>query len=124
MNTIKTYFNTEKEKLNPNVRDFAMILDTLKQEEKIISPVRVFSFDMNTIMRSTYFRYSFSLVSVAAAFVIFLVNKDTLNTPSDINNVRLAQNTVMVASKKSTKQEEVKNAISTIDDIKSFDAEN
>jgi len=126
MNTIQNYFNKEKENRTPSRESFQSIINTLNIEEdkkQIASPVRLYDFQFSNMVKSNYFRYSFSLVSAAAVFVFFIINKDSI-TPETNNNARLAQTTPQTTSMKiqSASKPEVQEAINTIDNIKSFDS--
>ncbi len=110
MTTIQKYFNTEKENYTPSVSDFQDVINAIKMIDEV-KPVVV-----RRRIESPYFKYSFSLLSMAAAFVIFIYNRET--------EVTLEPKTNQVAvTQVSKKQMQIDNTLLAIDNIKSFDAE-
>ncbi len=110
MTTIQKYFNTEKENYTPRVSDFQDVINAIKMSEEV-SPVVV-----KRRIESPYFKYSFSLLSMAAAFVIFIYNKETV-APVEPNTNQVA------VSQVSKKQMQINNTLLAIDNIKSFDVQ-
>ncbi len=110
MTTIQKYFNTEKENYTPSVSDFHDVIDAIKMIEKVRPMVT------KKRIESPYFKYSFSLLSMAAAFVIFIYNKETV-APVESNTNQVA------ISQVSKKQMQIDNTLLAIDNIKSFDVQ-
>jgi hypothetical protein len=119
MITIQKYFNTEKENYTPSVGDFQNVINAINMKEgmrpTVSTYVSSFETSFSKRVQSHYFKYSFSLLSMAAAFVIFIYNKETIAPTENTNQVAMSQT--------SKKQMQIDNTLLAIDNIKSFDAQ-
>lgn len=117
MTTIQKYFNTEKENYTPSVGDFQNVINAINVKEEvkptISAYVSSFETSLSERVQSHYFKYSFSMLSMAAAFVIFIYNKETIAPTENTNQVAINQT--------SKKQMQIDNTLLAIDNIKSFD---
>lgn len=111
MTTIQKYFNTEKENYTPSVGDFQNVINAITIQERVPVVERSFSEKIH----SHYFKYSFSVLSMVTAFVIFIYNKETVVPTDETNQIAISQ--------VSKKQIEINNTLLAIDNIKSFDAQ-
>lgn len=118
MTTIQKYFNTEKENYAPSVSDFQNVINAIELKESrptISTYVSSFETSFSKRVSSHYFKYSFSLLSMAAAFVIFIYNKETIAPTENSNQIAVSQ--------VSKKQMQIDSTLLAIDNIKSFDAQ-
>jgi hypothetical protein len=118
MTTIQKYFNTEKENYTPSVSDFQNVINAIELKESsstISTYVSNFETSFSKRASSHYFKYSFSILSMAAAFVIFIYNKETIAPTENTNQVAINQT--------SKKQMQIDNTLLAIDNIKSFDVQ-
>lgn len=97
MQKIKNYFENQKQEFTPNEKDFAFVLSKIEARSKSVQVTK----------RSPFMFWSFASVSFAAMILVVV----SVVSPTSKQNSTLAIN-------------DSREALSTIDSVKSFDIQN